>query len=197
MASDKAITVTLALVAECRGATVTEHTTLAWTIALKDISDDELKGALRRYLRVSDDRFMPPPAVIRKLALARRAANPDTTPATAADLLRAIEQRVVFSPAGYPTWPRVESVRGWFGPAIAGAYGDIGAHRLFADHPTTRDIAAREFTLAVQAVPLAERPTEATLSFARPALPTPIRPPRALPSAPRRIADTLPEEPAA
>lgn len=198
MASKRAVAVALAMLAEGRAATVTEATTNAWVMALDDITDAELGAAVRTYLRESEDRFMPPPAALRKLVLAARPRPVEEPRASAFEIVRTIERLAVSTPAGFVTWPRVESVRERFGDAVAHAYGYVGASRLFADSPTTRDIALRDFAVAYDRLPADARLTVPALLAAsqpRAALPAPAPPSSRTFAGPQRLAGLIPPPP--
>lgn len=67
MASNQAVTESVAILCEAFSRTASKTTFLAYREALRDLTDEELKTAVHRALRES--RFMPPPAELRSLVL--------------------------------------------------------------------------------------------------------------------------------
>lgn len=143
MASSRAVAAALALLAADRGGEVGPLKVEAWGLALSDISDDELKSAVSRFLVLDTGEFVPPVSKIYALC---RPPQPIDTDA----ILKQISKLGSYNPNTGWQYPRVDDVRKALGDGVADAYAAAGASRCFADNANdgssiTRDIARRAF----------------------------------------------------
>jgi hypothetical protein len=143
MASNRAVAASLKILGRAFAGTVDEARIQVYAAALEDLTDAELATATTLVVKSHTGEFIPPPAVIRK-AIAPAPTVIDVDP-----VLRAIEKLAVYNPNAGMVYPPVAKVRDALGDAAAYAYAAAGGPRIFADSDTTRDIARREFRLAL------------------------------------------------
>lgn len=121
---------------------ITPTTGTAWLLAFHEVPDDILMDAAQKCGRDSDRKFFPTAGEVRA-----QMPKPVLAAQLSADeVLSEIERLGGYGPQFQWVWPRVEMVRAQLGGAIATAYGNVGPHRLNSDNPTTREIAARDFS---------------------------------------------------
>ena len=145
MATREAVARALAFFAEDRGGDVTPPRLQIWCEVLKPLTDIDLNRAVGLVLRSDRSGFIPPVSAL-------IAAVTETEPVDHEELLKAIGQMGVYSPISGMCWPRIGDVRERLGDAIATAYADAGASRVFSDNETSRDIARREFRQSLRTI---------------------------------------------
>jgi hypothetical protein len=144
MASAEAIGTVLALLHEYYpNRPLSPNTLAAWRLAFVDIPDADLSAAVMLVAKQPGRTFFPTPGEIFAV-LTEKIAPPPTE-----ELLRSIQQLGFYTPQHGWINPRVDAVRECFGDAIASAYGYVGPGRLYSDNDTTREIARRDFGLAL------------------------------------------------
>lgn len=144
MATRTAVTTALRLLARIFVADITPERVQIYEAALEDVSDEALERATVRLIRTRTGQFFPVPADIRQAAGANGGGLVDGTAA-----LHRIAALSVYNPRGY-RHPAPRTVAERIGQAEARAYGAIGPERLFSEHEVTRDIALRDFQLALE-----------------------------------------------
>ena len=150
MASTRAVAAALAMLSADRGGEVGPLKVEAWGMALINISDDELKDAVTRFMVLDKGEFIPPVSKI--YALCRPPAVVDVDA-----LLKRISALGHYNPNSGWIYPRVDDVRKAMGDGIAEAYAAAGTARCFADTASDgshigRDIARRSFAAELDAI---------------------------------------------
>jgi len=123
---------------------ITEATLEAWMVTFEDVTDDyAMMNAAKQCGAEPERRFFPAPGEIR-VYLPQPSAEP------AAETLKKIEAIGGFNWQMRWCLPTVEAVRAHFGETVAQAYGHVGPHRLGSDTEMTREIAERDFAVALE-----------------------------------------------
>jgi len=142
MASRRAVSAALKMLALTFAGDVSGERVDLYAAALEDVTDGALAAATLQLVKTHKGEWIPVPAVIRE------AAGVDALPDIDA-LIRRIDRLGEPNPGYGWLSPDVETVRMAMGDAVADAYADVGAERLFADQATTRDIARHDFRRAL------------------------------------------------
>lgn len=144
MASKKAVARMLAVMHEGYPTRpITKNTPQVWFALFRDVADDALLAAVFSVCNEPGRTFFPTPGDIRAyLAPPKPVINAD-------EILNSIAGMSQYTPHGY-LHARPEQVRARHGAAVAIAYGQVGANRLFSDSETTRSIAERDFAIALK-----------------------------------------------
>jgi hypothetical protein len=150
MASKHAVAAALGLLSRVFGGAIDEVKVTVYYDAWDDLDDAQLERAVRLYLKTSNDRFIPPPGVIRAMIAP---AVPVVDPSR---LLARISRLGHYNPSVGWIYPSADKVREELGEPAAYAYLAGGGPRVFSDNETTHDIALREFGKAM--IEAAKRP---------------------------------------
>lgn len=129
---------------------ITEATGDAWLTTFADADDAVMLAAAKQCGREPERKFFPTPGEI--FAYFPKDETPDIS---AHEVLRQIELLGAYDNGWH--WPRIERVRDVLGSAVAEAYGDVGSPRLNSESPTTREIAERDFAVALKGARADER----------------------------------------
>lgn len=140
MASERAVRAALTMLGRVFAGSVGPERIETYCAALEDLSDGEVADATKALMTSHLGEFIPVPAVIRQMA------RGDETPRLDVDrIVREISAMGEYNPHCGWQPPSVRRVRAVAGHAIADAYADVGASRLFLGGARTREIAAQEF----------------------------------------------------
>lgn len=146
MASEQAVMAALKTLARAFAGIVDGERVELYHAALEDVSDAQLAQATVKLVRTYAGEFIPPPAKIRA-AIGMDQVAPSDVDAT----LSAIERLSIYNPHSGMIPPSVVRVREALGAAVAEAYAEAGAQRLFSENQTGREIARAAFAPALTA----------------------------------------------
>lgn len=146
MASERATTAALTLLSRAFAGEVDAERIAVYVAALEDLTDAEVAAAAALLVKTHVGEFIPPPAVIRRAVLG------DETPRLDIDRIIREISRMGEYVSGEVGWvgPSPRRVRELAGSAIAEAYAEVGASRLFAGDQRAREFAAAEFGKALK-----------------------------------------------